>query len=365
MDFLNTNSAETTPLLNVDNLIYASDIDIKIENNGVIVGFIITTVSPIRFIGILDFGCHGDAFEEYRINQSLSTLNFIYNTQESYTPSQMIGESTSMQPYISLMDDIVLFQGTTTDITIYGDNFDNNIEFNFGDQITINSITSVIPTEIVVNVTAAAVNQVATDIILTRGNSIHYGNTPTITVTDVVIGNGPAGTYIANFNSSAGGNGDAAFDGNWNLTIEGGINSLDGFFVTSDATTPSNGTGPNAAYDGYYLFTERSGTNYGIGKNGYIETTYFHELTQISFMYHMFGVDIQDLVLESKDVDGLWHERLRLTGAQQSSQDDIFISSGNIDTTSWDATSIRFKFEDNGGSYANDIAIDSIIITSI
>lgn len=366
MEFINTTETEVTPLLNPANLIYKSDIDIKILDGTTIVGFIITTVSPVRFVGVLDFGCASEAFEEYRIDQYLTSLTFNYNEDTQTTPPILADDAVSLRPYISNTSNIVLFQGTTSDIEINGDNFDSNIIFDLGPEVTFNSITSITPNSVIINVTASPSNlQNAVDILLTRGGVSHFGDTPKVTVTDVVIGDGPSGTYTTNFNSSGGNNGTAAFDGNWDLAIEGPINALDTFFVTSNAGTPSSGTGPSSAYDSYYLFTERSNPNNGVGANGYIETSYFHELTQISFYYHMYGTTIQDLVLESKDIDGLWHERWRRTGQQQSAQGDPFISSGNIDTTSWDATAIRFKFEDNGGSYTNDIAIDEIVITSI
>jgi hypothetical protein len=361
VDFLPSVLSETQNYLNSANMIYLNDITTKIVKDSEIIGFVCENLNPIRFVGVLDFGVDSDAYEEYMTSNGMSSLTFIYNDDIITIPSVSVGDEETTKPYVSTNSDFILRQNENKIITIIGGNFDDSVKLEFGPEVTINGFDFITDQRMDVNVTAGSNNQVGTDIIVTKGNSHHFGNTPTIKVIDSAIGTGPSGTYLWGFPS--GGTGLSAFDGNWTLEVFGDINSPDDFFMTSDAGTPSNGTGPSAPYDSYYLFGEKSSPNYGAGNYAQMSTSYFRQLTELSFYYHMYGDGIGALVVQSKDDDGVWTEQWRRDG-QQNLQDDPFIYTGTLNASSWDAVAIRFVFED-GGSYDGDIAIDNIKIVSI
>ena len=363
MDFLPSILAQTQNYLNSSNAIYLNDVTLKAVDDGNIVGFICENLTPIRFVGVLDFGVGSDVFEEYMTFRSLTSLTFIYNNDTTTLPDTSTGDGAiTTKPYLETSGDIILRQDENKQITLTGGNFDPSIVVDFGPQVTVNGFDSITDQQMIVNVTAGSANQDSTSMVMTRGDVQSFGNSVSIMVTDQAIGTGNAGTYEWGF--SNGGTGYGAFDGNWTLEIYNGIDSIDGFFKTSDAGTPSNGTGPTSGYDGYYLFTERSGDNYGSGKYGQITTTNFRILTEISFYYHMYGGAIGDLIIQSKDNDGLWTERWKKSGEQQSNQDDPFLYTGALDTTSWDAVAIRIVFGE-ALNYDGDIAIDKIKLVSI
>lgn len=361
MQFLTPNATEVAESLNANNLQYKDDIDLKIIEDSKLVGFIISTETPVRFVGVLDFGCHGSAFDEYRLHLGLESLEFVYNDETFKIPNPTITEATDIQPYIRNNDNFIIFPDTTMDVDFTGGIFDPSITIDFGPEVIFNGFTSIEATKMVANVTASSNLQSPYPIVVTRRSVKHYGNSPTMEVSDNVIGTGSSGTFLTDF--TAGGTGQSAWGNNWQLAIEGGIDSLDGFFKTSSSTTPSSRTGPKSAYDGNYMFTERSGCNSGIGKNGYALTSNFRDLTEVKFMIHMYGSGFGDVALQSQDLDGVWTERWIQSGKLQSSQSDPFIQIVQ-DATSWNCKAIRFVFS-NTTSYSADAALDNIEITSI
>ena len=361
MQFLSTVLSEVEPRLNANNLKYKNDIDIKIINGNTIVGFIISTVSPVRFIGVYDFGCHGNAFDEYRLHIGSEYLDFIYENDTHTIPNLETNDTSSTQPYISTSDDIILYIDTTSNVEIEGGIYDPNIRVDFGPEVNINNFVSIEPTKLIVNVTTTSNIQTATPIVMTRYGQYHFGKTPMIEVSEVVIGNGENGIFLTDFNNGL--TGQKLWGDNWKLDTEGKIDSIDGFFKSSSSTTPSSGTGPNNSYDSFFMFTERSGSNYGVGQRAIAATNNFKDLTEVKFVYHMFGSGLGDLELESQNADSSWVSRWNQIGQKQARQSDPF-ESVTLDTTSWDCKAIRFVF-DNTTSYAADIAIDNIQLTSV
>ena len=275
-----------------------------------------------------------------------------------------------IRPYLSGNTDIILFDNTTGDITITGDNLDDLLTIDLGPQVTINSITAVNPTEITINYTTGATLQSATAISIKRGSISSYGDNLTCTVTDVVIGTGSAGTFTTDFNS---GTDSAAWGSDWALAIFGGINSLDGYFQTQayNTGTPSSGTGPDTSDvfgngSGQYMYSEVSSPNYGNGKYGTATTSNFHDLTQIDFNYHMAGNNFGDFSLWSQNGDNTWTQRWLVNRAQQSNQGDPAINI-SLNTSTWDCKTIEFRFAapTNNSGYSADIAIDDIVLTSV
>lgn len=362
LTFLTSIYSQTQANLNSINIIYLDDINIKIVDDGQIVGFVCESLTPVRFVGVLDFGVHSDAFEAYLTIKGYSTLEFIYDDDITTIPieEEVISSGDSIKPYISTTGIIMLFHNENRVVKLAGGNFDPDMTMDFGTGITFNGFDEITDKELSANITAGSANQASKGVKLFRGSNIHFGETPRYGVANNTTGTGPAGTYNWGM---AGGNGLGAFDGNWQLEIFGGVNSIDGFFRTSNTSTPSGTTGPDGSDDGFYLFSEKTSPNNGTGNYGQISTSYFNSLTTVSFSYHMAGTDIGRLVLQSLDESDVWTERWQRQGNQQT-QASHFLLSGNIDASGWSAKKIRFVFEDGGG-YSGDIALDTIKIVSV
>jgi len=361
MQFLTPNATEVGELLNDDNMQYKDDIDIKIVDGSDVVGFIISTLTPVRFVGVKDFGCHGNAFDEYRLHLMKDTLKFQYENDIQTIPNIYTEEIIATRPYIETDTRFIVYQNTTVDITIIGGIYDPSVVLEFGDGITFNHYTLIEPNRIIANISIGSDLKAIYDIIMKKGNLYHYGNTPTIEIAPYVIGIGEAGTFITNFNN--GGTGEKAWGDKWKLSIEGKIDSIDGFFKTSKRGTPSNGTGPSSPYDEYYMFTERSGDNSGSKQIAKAYTNNFKQLTQMEFRYHMYGKGHGVLIVESQDMDGLWTQRWIQKGQNPTSQNSPFIYV-NLDTSTWLCKAIRFVFSEST-NYDADTAIDNIILTSV
>jgi len=361
MQFTSTNSTEVESFLNSENLKYKNDIDIKIIEDSEIVGFIASTASPVIFIGVKDFGCHGNAFDEYRLYLSKNTLNFQYDGDTYTIPNTETFDTFSIRPYIEINNHFIVYQNTTIDITITGGIYDPSIVLDFGEGITFNHFTSIEPTKLIANISIGNISTSPTEITMRRGNLYHYGNTPTIEIAPLVIGNGNAGTFLTDFND--GHTGERAWGDKWKLSIEGKIDSLDGFFKTSKKGTPSMGTGPSSPYDSYYMFTERSGNNSGSAQIAKAYTNKFKRLTQMEFYYHMYGRGHGTLIVESQNEDNSWTERWIQRGEIQEYQSDPFIHV-DLDASTWLCKAIRFVFSEST-NYDADTAIDNIILTSI
>ncbi len=300
-------------------------------------------------------------------NTPHGTLNFIGDVESTdagggVADIEILGGM--VQPYLSGNDPIVLFDNVTDFITLLGDNFDNNLEVDLGPAVTVNSITAVSPNEVSIGYSTGAATQTATAITMTRKGYPSFGQALTCVVTDVVIGTGSAGTWVNDFTS--GGTGQALLGSDWTLWIDSAVNSFDGLFHSSAAGTPSGNTGPSAAYDGNYLFTERSNPNNGASTDAYIETSNFRSLTQLSFYFHAWGngsAGIQDLVVYSQNANGSWTEQWRHTGDEPAAQADPFVFQ-SFNTTTWDCKAIRIGFE-NCTAYQSDTALDDITFISV
>lgn len=273
------------------------------------------------------------------------------------------GSGGGIRPYVSTLGDIGLTTNTTNDVIIQGDNFDNNTTVYLGDEVTINYIVPT-PTQLLVNYTTSANIQASTPIEVKNGDLVHFGNTVNCFVLDVVVGTGPAGIFLTNFNG--GGTGQTAVGANWFPETFGNIISPDTFFLTSNNGTPSSNTGPIGNFDGTnFLFNETSGVNSGAGSYGQITTSYFRELTHVDFDYYMYGADIGALVVESQDQNDVWTERWRQNGQSPIHPNQTSgWGQAPLDATTWNAKAIRIVFEAASG-FTGDICIDNLQLTSI
>jgi len=293
-------------------------------------------------------------------NAPHGTLNFTGGVTVNDAGSGVadVNVHNGLQPYLINNDDIVLFYNTTSNCYLSGELFDNNMEVDLGPNVTINSIVATSNTSLTINYTTTSLLQSATPISLTRGGSDHFGQSLTCSVTDVIVGTGSAGTWTESFNA-----------GEWSTprwTVFEGP-SLNNLFRTG-VTTASSNTGATTAYDGDFLYTERSSPNNGTGVDfdAYAETTDFRDLTEVSFQLHKFSGNAShmgDLVIFSQNPNTTWTERYRHTGLEQSAQSDPFVLI-TLNATSWDCIGVRFFFE-NAGGWESDICLDDITITSV
>jgi hypothetical protein len=269
---------------------------------------------------------------------------------------------TTIQPYVTTVGNILLLTNTSSTITIDGGNFDEHMEIDLGNAVTINSVTTISPKKVTISYTTGSAIQSPTNLVISRKGVTHFGENPTIEVSNTLVGTGTSGTFMTTFNG--GGTGPTLWGADWNLEVFGAVNLVDGFFSSSNAGTLSGGTGPNSALDGtYYAYVETSGTNSGVGNYGQATTTNFHEITLIDFYYYMYGSNIGALVVLSQNGDDSWTERWRQDGQYQTNQTSPW-ERATIYANTWNAKAVRFVFEAATG-YMGDICIDNLAITSI
>ena len=274
---------------------------------------------------------------------------------------KFIGEilKDNFTPIINQLSETILYPGIPANVIIYGEFFYKSIKIQAND-IVVNSIIYVSQKEIEVNLTAS--NNAGLKNILVY-TDIGKSNIVTMKITPDVIGTGIAGIFANNFNS--GGEGINLWGNNWNLFVGSAVDSIDGFYQSSNAGTPSSGTGADSAYNGNYAFIERSGSNYGSDSDSHVETSNFRDLTEINFQLHKFANDgtMGDLVIYGQNPDNSWTEQYRHTGNEQAAQSDPF-NFISINTSNWDCKKIRIGFE-NQTTYVGDICIDELNLISV
>lgn len=128
-------------------------------------------------------------------------------------------------------------------------------------------------------------------------------------------------------------------------------------------STPSGGTGPEAAYAGrYYLFIKAS--DFGPGMEGVLEAgTDFrgYEGAGIQFHYHMSGSGMGMLVLEGSEDGGLTWGEIWSVGGDQG---DAWQSQA-VDLSPLDGTAVRLRFRAiRGAGYQSDIALDTVTLSA-
>ena len=128
--------------------------------------------------------------------------------------------------------------------------------------------------------------------------------------------------------------------------------------------TQSAGTGPASGNGGSggYIYTEVSGGANGAGlitSPDIIVPSSFAN-PRLSFYYHMFGSDIDSLVVQLDSGAGFNNNILVLSGQQQTSENDPWIYfSYDLTTYLGDTIAIRFRGVTNSG-FAGDVAIDDV-----
>ncbi len=259
--------------------------------------------------------------------------------------------------FVSSISTVMQLDNTTTEVKIYGYYFDSSVEVSIP-NCTV-SITSIEPGVITMDVTSTSVLGV-NNVSVTKAGVPNDGIVLTFEITDQILGTGVAGTFLTAFSDDTG---DSLWT-DWNLEIVGAINSIDQFFVSSNAGTPSGSTGPSSNQDGtYYSFCEASNPNNGAGNYGIATTSNFRAIQSIEFDYHMFGTGMGDLTVQGTS-GTTWSDLFVLAGQQQTAQGDAWLHA-NIPCS--DLTQIRFVFNgptNNATAYTADIALDNIEIIS-
>jgi MAM domain, meprin/A5/mu/Ig-like domain CHU_C associated/Secretion system C-terminal sorting domain len=135
--------------------------------------------------------------------------------------------------------------------------------------------------------------------------------------------------------------------------------------ITGIGTTPSSGTGANAANSGVkYFYTEASGAALGAEAILISPDIDLSGVTQpmLSFYYHMFGAQIGTLFVEISNNGGTsWNPLTSIVGAQQLSQAEGFLLNETALTGYTGTVKIRFRAV-SGGSFEGDICIDDIAV---
>ena len=80
----------------------------------------------------------------------------------------------------------------------------------------------------------------------------------------------------------------------WDLDISSGMNSLTGFFKSSNSRTSSSGTGPDflPPIGENYAYIETSSPNYGPDRYAIAKDSYHGNIAKINFWYHRLGINM-------------------------------------------------------------------------
>jgi hypothetical protein len=136
--------------------------------------------------------------------------------------------------------------------------------------------------------------------------------------------------------------------------------------------TPSGATGPavdntTGTGAGFYMYTEASSPA-AAGDSAFLDLPEF-DLTpltvpEISYYYHMYGVDIQSLELEVYDTATMtWSSLNSIVGQQQTANGDAWMEA-RVDLSAYaTSTSLRMRFLTvRGPSFSGDVAVDDITV---
>ncbi|MEP1782919.1 T9SS type A sorting domain-containing protein [Reichenbachiella sp.] len=168
---------------------------------------------------------------------------------------------------------------------------------------------------------------------------------PTITCTNTI----ESFPYEESFEDYAGGTA-------WKQNID------DQFGWEVGASTPSSDTGPDQAKDGnYFMFTESSDYQNATGIiTGPCFNLQNQSASEISFSYHMFGVDIGKLELQiDQDESGTW---TTIWGQQGNKGDQWLEATVSLNQYLGSTVQLRFSARTAGGS-KGDIALDEVVVS--
>lgn len=170
--------------------------------------------------------------------------------------------------------------------------------------------------------------------------------------------------YIENFDALSSGDNGVLSNG-WVGTTAGSGNF--NWFANSGGTTTTN-SGPNADHtsgSGIYMYTEASSPaaagDEATLTSPCIDLSSNPTGVAMDFWYHMYGADIQTLLVEV-DNNGTWVVVDSIVGPQHASSSDPFtFRSVNLSTYAAALSELRVRFRTTrGGSFNGDVAIDDV-----
>lgn len=292
------------------------------------------------------------------LNSKISNADILAgdNITTTLSWSQIVINATSGwggYPYISNQNEIIIAPNSTANIVIEWQNFvpNSSIEIPWFDG-SINSNSAVNPNQINANITSWNTTWLFDVVVNNSGNKSDSwsGNWQNLLrVIAPVLWTWVAWTYTETFESNS----------KWSWSD---IIWLDATFSVTSGWTPSSNTWPTWAQAWtYYMFAETSNPNFP-SKTFAIETSNFRQAQSISFDYHMFGAAMGTLEIQTL-YNSNWTTVFTLNGQQQAAQNDPWISTGNIDLSSYLVERIRI-FYTSGNNYTWDVALDNISIIS-
>ena len=127
----------------------------------------------------------------------------------------------------------------------------------------------------------------------------------------------------------------------WDLEISSGMNSLTGFFKSSNSTTGSGGTGPDflPQIGEYYAFIETSNPNNGSDRYALQNIQNIKILQKLNFWYHRKGSHICRFKLQYETLDYQWEDKVTFSAGQLTDEWELL-----EETFSEDNRGIRFLF---------------------
>lgn len=177
----------------------------------------------------------------------------------------------------------------------------------------------------------------------------------------------PSGTTQMRFKGLAGPsyNGDMAVD---TVTISAGAQGCNWTTPgvhnswTRGTLTPSLDTGPNFGHSGSnFMFLETSHIQPGVV--GYLVSPTFSDMVSVEFYYHMYGVEMGELAVETlSSFDNSWTQQWNISGQQHSSHASNWTRASVA--ISRNVVQLRFKGV-KGSGFQSDMAVDSVIISGI
>ncbi len=159
-----------------------------------------------------------------------------------------------------------------------------------------------------------------------------------------------------------------SFEGNFGSWTQVSTDDID--FTRRSGSTPSSGTGPSSANNGStYIYVEASGNGTGFpNKTAQLISPCFDFSSipnpSINFDYHMFGSNVNNLLLEISSDGGInWTQLFSRSGDQGNSW---FTQQVNLETFSSSTVSFRFTVTTGTGNtgWRSDVALDHIQVKS-
>ena len=144
----------------------------------------------------------------------------------------------------------------------------------------------------------------------------------------------------------------------WDLEVSSGMNSLTGFFKSSNSSTSSRGTGPDFTppVGEYYAYIETSSPNFGAGLYAIAKHSKHEMITRINFWYHRKRANMCRFRIQYETLDYHWKDKVTFP-AKEDTNGWVHLE----ETYSEENRGIRFYF-DGFMNFESDMAFSDITI---